>query len=31
VQKGIKDSERIGILDDHPSLQARIQNIRNLQ
>jgi len=31
VQKGIKDSERIGILDDHPSLQTRIQKIRNLQ
>ena len=31
MQKGIKDNERIGILDDHPSLQARIQKIRELQ
>ena len=31
VQKGIKDNERIGILDDHPSLQARIQKISKLQ
>jgi len=31
VQKGIKDNERVGILDDHPSLQARIQKISELQ
>jgi len=31
VQKGIMDNERIGILDDHPSLQARIQKIRELR
>ncbi len=31
VQKGIKDNERVGILDDHPSLQARIKKIRELQ
>lgn len=31
LQKGIKETERVGILDDHPSLQARIRKIRELQ